>query len=179
MKAQILATTTAFALMSFCAGTLAEPAIYRDGAMHLDTGVLITEARQEYFGDIVMELDATGKLMITSAAPRPLVQIDSVEPVVVENEAGREVTLAIAGNKSVPCVELEEVAVSRKDDTFTVLVAETVLGPEESCVAVLDPFEISVPLDLTGLDAGTYQVTVNGVESEFVLTQDEPAPANP
>lgn len=45
--------------------------------------------------------------------------------------------------------------------------AETKMDPAENCIAVLDPFEMQIPLDITGLDSGTYFVNVNGVKSSF------------
>ena len=58
---------------------------------------------------------------------------------------------------------------SRSGDTFYVVIAETVLGPAESCIAVIDPFTISFELDTFGLDTGTYKLNVNGKETEFDL----------
>jgi hypothetical protein len=34
---------------------------------------------------------------------------------------------------------------------------------------VLAPFETQIPLDITGLDSGTYSVNVNGIESTFTF----------
>ena len=87
-----------------------------------------------------------------------------------------QVSATVSGNKSVPCVNLLPAAVSRKDSVFTVVMAETVLGPAETCIAVLEPFETSVSLDVLGLSAGTYTVIVNGVSAEFTLDSDNVGP---
>lgn len=179
MKMKTLLVTLSSCLFGLSAGAMADPAVYRGNTMNIDSGVLITNSKQQYYTNIVLNADANGKLTIVSAKQRPLVYIDNVIPTVVENAEERSVTLTIAGNKSVPCVELEEVAVSRKDEVFTVLIAETELGPAESCIAMLDPFEIDVPLDVYDLHSGTYKLIVNGEESGFVLTQEQPAPTNP
>ena len=80
-----------------------------------------------------------------------------------------QVSLFVTGNKSVPCVNLQTPAIFRDGSSFTIALAETSLGPAESCIAVLDPFETTIPLDITGLNSGTYTVNVNGVESSFSL----------
>ena len=67
-------------------------------------------------------------------------------------------------------------AVSREGDLFTVVIAETSLGPAEACIAVLDPFELSVALNVLGLSAGTYRVNVNGTEAQFSLDVDNVGP---
>lgn len=151
----------------------ADTAIYRDDKLMIPSGAVITASGQFYYKDIVLQADANGRLRVLAASPRPLVYIDSVNATVVETQDVRSVEIAIAGNKSVPCVSLEEVAVSRKDAVFTVLVAETVMGPAESCIAMVSPFDINVPLDVTGLPAGTYKVVVNGKEASFVLSKGD------
>lgn len=159
-------------LLAASAGVMADPAIYRDNVMVIDSGALINGSTQEYYGDITLQTDASGKLKITSATRLPLVYIDTVDAAVVEGDGERSVTLTIAGNKSVPCVTLKDPAISYKDEVFTVVLAETVMGPAESCIAVLDPFEIDVELDVSELDSGTYTVEVNGEASSFDLTTD-------
>jgi hypothetical protein len=149
---------------------MADPAVYRDDKLIIPSAVLINATTSQYYSDVVLTTDAAGKLQIVSASPRPLVaSVDSVIPVVTENDDLRTVKLTIAGNKSVPCVALEEVAVSRKDAVFTLVVAESVMGPAQTCIAVLDPFEVTVPLDVSALPAGTYAAVVNGKEVSFVL----------
>lgn len=172
MKTHMLKTLAGCSLLALSAATLAEPAIYRDGIMYLKSGAVIGTNAAEYYSDIEMTTDAEGKLKINKAKRLPLVYIDSVEATVLENTEERSVELAIAGNKSVPCVALADVAVAYKNKVFTVVVAETVQGPAESCIAVLAPFEIDVALDVSGLEAGTYTVRVNGEETSFELETD-------
>ena len=82
---------------------------------------------------------------MVDATLQNLVMVDSVEVLLLESFPV-QVSITVAGNKSVPCVELQPVAVSREGDLFTVVIAETSLGPAETCIAVLDPFELSVAL---------------------------------
>lgn len=163
--------------LALAGSVLADTAIYRDDKLMIPSGAVINASGQFYYKDIVLQADANGRLKVVAASKRPLVCVDSVNATVVETQDDRSVEIAIAGNKSVPCVSLEEVAISRKDNVFTVLVAETVMGPAESCIAIVSPFDINVPLDVTGLPAGTYKVVANGEEASFVLTKDDPRPA--
>jgi len=168
MKSSNLLVTLTAALALHSASLLAQPAVYRDGEMRIPSGAVITNNRQAYYDDIVLSADSSGKLSLVSATRLPLVGVDSVEADAPQGQ--QSVTLTIKGYKSVPCVELQEAAVSRKESTFTVLLAESVLGPAESCIAVIDPFELSLPLDVSDLGFGTYLVEVNGVQTSFELT---------
>ena len=62
----------------------------------------------------------------------------------------------------------------RSGNTFHVVLAETPLDPLALCMSLLavTEFDVEVPLDLTGLAAGTYEVIVNGVRTSFVLGAD-------
>lgn len=173
MQAKAVLLSLGLAAAALTTTAAADPAIYRDNKMTISAGAVINGTTQQYYKDIVLAMDATGKMQVVAASQRPLVHIDSITPTVVENDGLRKVTLKIAGNKSVPCVKLEEAAVSRKNEVFTILVAESIMGPAESCIAIIDPFELTLPLDVSGLHSGTYKVVVNGKEGGFVLTKDE------
>ena len=101
----------------------------------------------------------------------PKVLIENIE-IMITKSFPLQVSVAVEGIKSVPCTELLNPAVSYADNTFTVVLAETKLGPAESCIAVTDPFETSVTLDVLDLPAGTYTVKVNGVTAEFTFDID-------
>jgi hypothetical protein len=175
MNFKPLMLAAACGLLAASTGALAAPAIYRDNVMTIDSGAMINGNTQEYYSDIKLSADANGKLKILAAKKLPLVYIDDVEAEVVENNNQRSVTLTITGNKSVPCVDLKEPAVSYKNGVFTVLVAETLMGPAESCVAMLSPFEVEVELDVSALNSGTYAVKVNGEDGSFKLNTNRPA----
>lgn len=152
----------------------AQPAIYRDNALSIPAGALIREDGSTfYFADIVLEKDGEGNFHVAQANARSLVAVDLVE-VQMTGDFPVEVSLLVEGTKSVPCVELEPAAVSREGHEFTVVLAETKLGPDESCITVIDPFDTTIPLDVEGLEAGEYTVNVNGVEVSFTLDADNP-----
>ena len=47
------------------------------------------------------------------------------------------------------------------------------------CTEALVPYEQAVPLDVAGLPAGVYTVTVNGVSDTFELAVDNVLPTEP
>lgn len=150
----------------------ADPAVYQDNVLSIPTGAMIREDGSAfYYGDILLRNDGEGGFHLVQADAKPLVHVESVDALIMESFPV-QVSVRVEGFKSVPCVELLPAAVSRVENTFTVVLAETELGPAESCIAVIDPFETSIPLDVEGLEAGDYTVIVNGVEATFTLDAD-------
>lgn len=150
---------------------VAQPATFADGVLAIPQAAMIDGTNPVYYIDVQMVDNGDGTLSVVGGEQQNLVQVDSVEVLIMESFPV-QVGLAVSGYKSVPCVELLPAAVARQDNLFTVVLAETLLGPAESCIAVIDPFETNVSLDVLGLSAGTYSVTVNGVEAEFELEMD-------
>lgn len=150
---------------------LAQPAIYKEEVLTIPQGAVVDGAETNYFENIQLQMNDQGNFVLIAADPRALVAVDSVEAMVMES-LPVQVSVAVSGNKSVPCVDLLTPSVSYADNSFVVTLAESALGPAESCIAVIEPFETSVALDVEGLQAGTYQVSVNGVKTEFTLQVD-------
>jgi hypothetical protein len=150
---------------------IAEPAVFTKGKMTIPEGAVITDSTNSYYSDITLAYDGDGALIITGADAMPLVQVESVDILVMESFP-LQISAGVSGNLSVPCVKLLNPAVSYADNTFTVVLAESKLGPAESCIAVIEPFETSVPLEVLDLPAGTYTVDVNGVITEFTFDMD-------
>lgn len=153
----------------------AQPATFSDDVLSIPQAVLIDSTDPVYYANVQLTDNGDGTLSVTAGEQQNLVSVDSVQVMIMESFPV-QVSISVSGNKSVPCVELLPAAVARKDNVFTVVMAETVLGPAESCIAVLDPFEEVVSLDVLGLSAGDYTVVVNGVEAEFTLDMDNGLP---
>lgn len=159
-----LLLVTAFALQ-------ADPAVYRDGQLTIPEGAVVSESGNAYFTDITLGLDADGNFTITGADTNQLVHVGDVEALVMESFPV-QVSLAVSGTLSVPCKELLPPAIAMKGNTFNVVLAESNLGPAESCITIVEPFDTTIPLDVEGLPAGTYEVDVNGVSATFTLEMD-------
>lgn len=149
----------------------AQPATFVDGTLTLPQAALMDQQNPVYYQDVQLADNGDGTLTVVAGDQQNLVFVDTVVPMIMESFPV-QVSVSVEGNLSVPCVELLPAAVSRSENVFTVVMAETVLGPAESCIAVLEPFTESVSLDVLGLSAGTYTVVVNGVEAEFTLDMD-------
>ena len=147
----------------------AAPAVYQDAALTIPEAVVIRDnGDSTYFKNVRFEPNANGTWRFVGGSERPLVHVDEVL-VVAEATAPPTVEVTVEGYKSVPCVELEPIAQSRSGDTFYVVIAETVLGPAESCIAVIDPFSETFELNVDGVAPGAYTLNVNGIETEFDL----------
>jgi hypothetical protein len=156
----------AFGVVSQFAAT--QPAIFENNVLNIPQGAAIVNGEALYFNDIQLLSDIEGNFTLLAAQQSNLVSVESVVVNIAES-LPVQVSVTVTGNKSIPCVELQTPAIFRNGTTFTVALAETTLGPAESCIAMIDPFETSIPLDIFDLDAGTYSVVVNGIEAEFSL----------
>ena len=165
MKKSHIAATL---LAALAAHAQAEPAVYQDQVLTINEAVVIRDNGSTYFKDVRFEPNANGSWRFVAGTQRPLAGIEEIS-VVSAATVPPSVEVTVEGYKSVPCVELEPLGMSRSGDTFYVVIAETVPGPAESCIAIIDPFTINFELDTFGLEAGTYTLNVNGKETEFDL----------
>jgi hypothetical protein len=156
---------------------VAQPAIYFDDVFTIPAVAIVGSDNPTFYTDIQLHNEGEEDIELFAAPPINLVYVDTVAINILESFPV-QVRIMVTGNKSVPCVELQTPAITRKDNAFSVVLAETQLGPAESCIAVLDPFETSFALDVVGLAAGTYTVTVNGVVTSFVLAIDNQTRVN-
>lgn len=147
----------------------AQPATFENGVLTIPQGAAKVNGELTYYNDIQLVADIEGNFTALAAQPRALVSVDSVVVNIAEASPPVQVSLIVTGNKSIPCVELQTPAIFRNESIFTVVLAVTALGPGEACVAVLDPFETNIVLDVSGLDSGDYTVSVNGIETSFSL----------
>ena len=74
-----------------------------------------------------------------------------------------------------PCTDIDEISVEREGNHFEVLIT-TLREAEIMCAQVIEEFEQNIPLDVYGLPAGDYTVTVNGIDAEFTFLQDNSLP---
>ena len=159
------------ALMTSSFSVNAGPAVFSQGKLRIPEGAVITEKAKAYFTDIILVQSDQGDLIITGANAKPLVSVDNIEVLIMESFP-LQVSLSVSGFLSVPCVELLGPAVSYTEGLFQVVLAESTMGPAETCIAVIEPFETRVPLEVAGLPAGTYTVDVNGQQAEFTFDMD-------
>ncbi|MEX0963926.1 MAG: hypothetical protein WDZ52_07805 [Pseudohongiellaceae bacterium] len=155
--------------VAFCSQIAAtQPATYENFIISIPQAAALVEGEPSYYTEVQLQSTIEGNFAVIAAHKSNLVSVDTVVANVTES-LPTQVSLAVTGEKSVPCVELQTPAVFRSDLVFTVVLAETTLGPAESCIAIVDPFETTISLDVSGLLSGSYKVNVNGVEASFDL----------
>ena len=160
------------AMLALVSPTLsAAPAVFTKGELVIPEGAVISGKSNAYYSDIILAMDEQGRLVISRANKNSLVSVETVEVLIMESFP-LQVSLSVSGFLSVPCVALLSPAVSYTDNQFTVVLAESTLGPAETCLAVTEPFQSTIALDVANLSAGTYTVSVNGIETEFILEMD-------
>lgn len=81
-----------------------------------------------------------------------------------------QVSATVSGNLADGCVVLDDIEVTRDEDTFT-LEFET-HSEGDVCTQALVPFEETVNLDVEGLLAGTYTVVAGDVSETFTFDVD-------
>lgn len=158
-------TATLTALLLSQAVSAQGSAVYRDEVITIPSGTVITSDGVAHFRDIRLIEQEDGSFRVAAAERGEIAEVDSVE---VNPLAGDEVEVTVKGAKSSACVELLEPTVSFKDDTFTVVLAES-KPTSEVCILILEYYEERFTLDVSELEPGSYTVDVNGVEEEFTL----------
>ncbi len=83
-----------------------------------------------------------------------------------------QVVAVLRGYLPDPCVSISEVRQVRESTTFRIRIT-TQRRSDARCQTVIEPFEKSVPLDVAGLPAGTYNVRVNNLVAPFTLDKGE------
>jgi len=152
----------------FLENGLAQTALYKEGILTIPHAAVMKTDGVDYFADVILQADNSGGFALVAADSRSLVDVESIAVVVMES-LPVQVSVVVTGNKSVPCTKLLEPAVFVESSSFTIALAESKLGIAETCIAVIDPFETSIMLDISGLAPGSYSVSVNGVAGEFTL----------
>jgi hypothetical protein len=105
------------------------------------------------------------------------VQVAGLELVILESMPV-QVNAVIAGNFTLACTIIQDVAVRREGDTFTIEL-EPAKDPETPCSEERVPFTTTVPLDVEGLPAGTYIVIAGDDRDRFRLDVDNVLPTPP
>ena len=104
-----------------------------------------------------------------------LAVVDSIDILIMESMPV-QVSVVARGNLPDGCTTIGQAATERDDKIFVVTL--TTRRPLDAvCTEALVPYEQAVPLDVAGLPAGVYTVTVNGVSDTFELAMDNVLPA--
>lgn len=104
------------------------------------------------------------------APERGQATVDSIQVLVMESFPV-QVSVVARGELPDSCTQIDEVFTQQEDELFRVVI--TTFRPQDAiCTQALVPFEQSIALDVEGLPAGAYTVSVNGVTGAFTLDID-------
>lgn len=82
---------------------------------------------------------------------------------------GKSAFIHIEGYKSLQCVRLNEVSISRKGNDFFLAVSEQPVPENIRCVPGLYPFQTDIELRTAHLGPGKYSVHAHGLSIYFVV----------
>ncbi len=149
------------------ASAVADSVIYKDSELTISDAIVMEGDAPAYYREVRLQALPNGDFRVVDAVRKQLAHIDELSVAVFFTDPV-EVEVGIEGYMSNPCVEMHT-TVARRDNTFFVVVGETPLQTLVACAQVIEPFEITLPLDVKGLPAGDYLVIVNGDEIDFTI----------
>jgi hypothetical protein len=79
-----------------------------------------------------------------------------------------QVHVVVRGYLSDGCTKIDRITQERTDNDFSITIT-TIRPADLNCIQVIVPFEETIPLDVTDLNAGVYTVTVNNMSDTFTL----------
>ncbi len=88
----------------------------------------------------------------------------------LEKSLPAKLQVTIRGNLADGCTKLLDPKVTRQRRTFHIELPAT--RAKGVCTQALVPFELAVPVSITGLPSGTYTVEAGGKTATFTLQQD-------
>jgi len=97
-------------------------------------------------------------------------QVDSIDLLILESFPV-QITAMVRGNLPDGCTTIDQIAQERQGNTFEVTIT-TKRPAGKMCTQALVPFEEAIALEVNGLPAGTYTVSVNGTTGAFTLDVD-------
>ncbi len=110
----------------------------------------------------------------TGVGIRGQAPVDSLEINILGTPPSVRAQVVARGNLSDGCTKITDVGQKRDGNTFTVTLG-TFRAPNVMCIQVITPFIQTVDLNVAGLKAGTYTVTVDGASKQFTLNADNPS----
>jgi inhibitor of cysteine peptidase len=97
--------------------------------------------------------------------------VDSVDVLIMESFPV-QVALVATGSLPDACSSVGRIDITGPEDFVFTIAIISERPADAMCAQVLTPFEQRIDLPVVGLAAGSYTVTVNGVEASFTLDVD-------
>lgn len=164
--------STLIALLLFPMAITAQPAIFVDGIFTIPQAAIPSNTGSSYFTNVQLADDGKGGLLVVGAEQRTLANVTDLsittKNILSIGATQRFRVVTIVSETLLSCLSILTPAVSQRDQTFTIVVAESEPG-SGFCQSTVGIIESTVDLDVTDLEAGTYTVIVNDKEILFDL----------
>ena len=102
------------------------------------------------------------------------VMVESVDAQVMESWP-LQVNVVVKGFLPDGCTSIHESSAQRYSQRFQITFV-TRRPKDAFCTEALEPFDVVIPLEVSGLKAGTYLVDAYGTQSQFIFEQDNILP---
>lgn len=142
-------------------------ATYNNGNLQIPC-VSVKGGEQVYHADLSEQKDSNNFAITFIQA---WAYIETVEIQILESLPVQVVVVA-KGNLSDSCQQLDKINTVQAGNKFTITIGKKSIDEQMMCAQALVPFEKRIPLNVTGLKAGTYSVNVNGINQSFKLDVD-------
>ena len=125
------------------------------------------------YQNVEFELAADGRWDLVRVNEAQLAYVYEIEIEIIQSDPV-QVHVLVSGALPSPCHRIKSINKRYKPKNRLFEVSINVAEPKKgtACIAVLESFNIVVPLDVYGLPAGNYQVYVNGKSASFILDKE-------
>ncbi len=118
-------------------------------------------------------------LSIAQATPTPTpgtpsgIQVQEIQVQIMESMPV-QVRAVLRGLLPNPCTVFADMNVTRQGNVFLIQLETSITSP--TCPSTPTPFEVAVPLPVTGLPGGTYSIVAHGANTTFTLPEGVTGP---
>ena len=147
--------------------THAEPVLFIDNILRLDDVIVQEGKTTRFYQQVQLAPSKDGNFKVLAGVEKSLATV-TAKSVNILQTTPVQVALEVSGYMDTPCIQLET-AVTRRDDVFYVVLAQTPLQTLVPCIQVIEPFERVLTLDVSDLSFGDYTVLVNNQSIAFRL----------
>lgn len=135
-----------------------------------------TEAQAGRYQNAHLRLAEDGRWDLQAVTELKPATVESSDVLVVDSKPV-QVFAKISGYFPSGCYGLGSINVRHRSvDLFEVVINQVQLQTFAVCTQALVPFSLTVPLDVYGLSAGTYRVSIHGNNHLFTLAADNNLP---
>lgn len=145
--------------------------VFFDGTvMHVPELLVFQEERPQLLKQVELQKKKANSFELVHAGDLDYANVQSIS---ADSEivSGDPLVVDLSGEKSLECVTLNPVSVSRLGNDFHLVVTEQPVPAHVSCIAVTAPFTLTGTIETTSLAAGTYGIHAHGLHIDVTVTE--------